>query len=262
MLETIPSKLYKYQSCNEYAIANLRQGCLWFSKPEAFNDPFDCDINFTITDITEENISSLFNTYLVQAPDKKAFLAKYGVNGSFNDRFRNDIVNFATITTELIKKKLWSQIGVACFAEDNDHILMWSHYANAHQGFCLEFDTSFAPFSEAGADHSLKVHYSRLNKYPSLSLVDIQHESLPSLSRALLGTKSMHWSYEKEWRMFSSNGNKEYSYNKSALTGIYFGCKMKDDDKAKIASILANSSTRFYQMQRSRSEFSLSEKEI
>ena len=60
MKDTAPPKLYKYQSCSSYALDNLRKRCLWFSKPESFNDPFDCDINFEIVDVTEENLRLLF----------------------------------------------------------------------------------------------------------------------------------------------------------------------------------------------------------
>ena len=29
--------------------------------------------------------------------------------------------------------------GVICFSAIWNHILMWSHYANSHQGFCIGF---------------------------------------------------------------------------------------------------------------------------
>ena len=30
--------------------------------------------------------------------------------------------------------------GIACFTTKNDNTLLWSHYADEHQGICLEFD--------------------------------------------------------------------------------------------------------------------------
>ena len=73
----VPSKLYKYQSCEPYAFSNLQQRQIWFSKPENFNGPFDSDINFTLTDIMEENLKSLFDSFRESAPDKNAFDSKY-----------------------------------------------------------------------------------------------------------------------------------------------------------------------------------------
>jgi len=38
--------LYKYYPYNEYLLEMLITKKAWFSKPEIFNDPFDCYLNF------------------------------------------------------------------------------------------------------------------------------------------------------------------------------------------------------------------------
>ncbi|MBM3181394.1 MAG: DUF2971 domain-containing protein [Chloroflexi bacterium] len=245
---SLPPRLYKYQSCSDYSLQNLRHRSVWFSKPETFNDPFDCDINFKIVDVTDESV--------------KAMVVR--MDGTVNKSISNDdAVRMALAATEVVKKKQWAEIGVACFAEEYANILMWSHYADNHRGFCLEFDTDHYPFKPAKTETVIKVNYA--DSYPSLSINDIPQKILDhsiSLPKFLLGTKSLHWCYENEWRIFSGIGNKEYPYDKLALTGVYFGCKMKDKDKVEIASILADSPTRIYQMERSNSEFSVMKKEI
>ncbi|MBE0682697.1 MAG: DUF2971 domain-containing protein [Anaerolineales bacterium] len=262
MLDTIvPSKLYKYQSCEPYAFNNLQQRQLWFSKPENFNDPFDSDINFAITEVTEQNMRSLFDTLRESVPDKNAFDSTYTQGGQINDRFREGVVLFARRATNTVKENKWKRLGIACFSEESDNILMWSHYANGHQGFCLEFDTSFPPFKPVKRKTLLRVNYPETNSYPSLSLKDIPH-NLPSLVETQLGTKSFQWCYEKEWRIFLSNGNQAYPFDKAALTGIYFGCKMKDADKNTLTEILVDSPARLYQMQKSDTEFKVVAKEI
>ena len=35
---------------------------------------------------------------------------------------------------------LIKSIHVACFSETKESILMWSHYADNHKGFCVEYD--------------------------------------------------------------------------------------------------------------------------
>ena len=37
-------------------------------------------------------------------------------------------------------KKTFQNWGVYCLCEKPDNLLMWSHYASAHQGICLQFD--------------------------------------------------------------------------------------------------------------------------
>ncbi|MBI5952180.1 MAG: DUF2971 domain-containing protein [Chloroflexi bacterium] len=259
MKEVAPPKLYKYQSCNEYSFSNLRKGCLWFSKPQDFNDPFDCDINFEIVDVTQENLNLLFAHLRESAQDKVGFDKVYLRDGKINDVFTENAIKFSLKATNQVKKQ-WANIGVTCLSENNDDILMWSHYSYGHQGFCLEFDTSYSPFTETGKDNLIKIHYS--DSYPPLSLSDILHKELPPLPRNLLATKSSHWSYEAEWRLFSTLSRIEYSYEKAALTGIYFGCNMKENDKANIASILAGSPTRLHQMHRSNDKFKVISNEI
>jgi hypothetical protein len=36
---------------------------------------------------------------------------------------------------------------VYCLSEVCDSSLMWAHYADSHQGVCLEFDALAAPFT-------------------------------------------------------------------------------------------------------------------
>jgi hypothetical protein len=258
MKEAVPPKLYKYQSYNEYSFSNLRKGCLWFSKPKDFNDPFDCDINFEIVDVTQENLNLHFAHMRESAQDKTGFDKVYLDGGKVNEIFAENVKKFALKATDQAKTQ-WANIGVTCLSEKSDDILMWSHYSYGHQGFCLEFDTSYSPFTEIGKDNLIKVHYS--DSYPPLSLLDM-HNRLPPLPRNLLATKSTHWSYEAEWRLFLTLGGFEYPYDKPALTGIYFGCKMKENDKVTIASILAGSPTLLHQMQKSKDKFKIISNEI
>ena len=248
-MNVLPPVLYKYQSCNVYSLRNLGNHSIWFSKPDTFNDPFDCDINFDIVDVTDENVKSMI-TRMGGAKDKSIS--------------NEDAIKMALATTEIVKKKQWAEIGVACFAEEPENILMWSHYAEKHQGFCLKFDTSHHPFQAFEKERVIKVDY--VNSYPSLSINDIPQKILSreiSLPRQLLGIKSLHWDYENEWRIFSSVGNKEYLFDKSALAGIYFGCNMDKSDKRLICKLLADfPEVKTYQMIISKNEFKIFPEEI
>jgi hypothetical protein len=42
MPEKTPARLYKYQALDRQTLENLVNRCIYFSKPENFNDPFDC----------------------------------------------------------------------------------------------------------------------------------------------------------------------------------------------------------------------------
>ena len=263
MKATLPKKLYKYQSCNENTLNNLRDRSFWFSKPENFNDPFDCKINFKLVDITEENLELFFNSLREDEPNKKVFDRIFHTDGGVTKLFEDKVIELSRNgPSELVSR--FASLGVTCFSEINDDTLMWSHYTTSHQGFCLEFDTTKPPFIWKNklnqASVMEKVTYS--DPYPPVSLKDLALNKLPfSLAQAILTVKSSDWAYEREWRLFSKRGNAELDYEKTALTGVYLGCKITAENKEIIKSILGNSIP-IYEMQRSMTESKVTAREL
>lgn len=262
MKAPLPSKLYKYQSFNEYDPNNLQKRIFWFKKPEGFNDPFDCNINFQLLDLTEENLELLFNTLREESADNKDFDRIYHSDGKVTELFKDKVLEYSRKATSKLVSK-FASLGITCFSEINDDILMWSHYAASHQGFCLEFDTKKFPFTRTNHPDKgttlEKIEYS--DSYPTISIKDIVSNQLPSIPQNLLTIKSSHWSYEREWRLFSRSGNIEIAYDNAALVGIYLGCKVTEENKELIKSILGDSIP-IYEMQRSKTEFKVTAREI
>jgi len=250
MVKNIPPKLYKFQTFNKYSIQNLKRGQIWFSKPEKLNDPFDCAIPF-ILDWTDKD----FETFYLQLQGKDNFATPtksfYVTDGKPNQKFQD----ITRKTHEYyMRLKIINQIsgmGISCFTENLDNILMWSHYADSHKAFCIEFDTNYSPFLDAEKLH--QVIYS--NKYPSLSPVAFFQGGYMPID--ILITKSIWWKYENEWRQIIDIGNMPVEYDPRALTAIYFGCSMPDKQMRQIAAILAKSATPLFKMQRSHKDYGL-----
>lgn len=134
---------------------------------------------------------------------------------------------------------------VSCFAESPYSILMWSHYANCHKGFCIEYE--IPPYSEANellyhnlhpviySDTRISVleQYLKYLKTPKLS-VDI----LWDIYKYGLLMKSMDWKYQNEWRlvlpdnMISNNICKFFKIKK-----VYLGNKMCKADRWTLIEI-------------------------
>jgi hypothetical protein len=73
---------------------------------------------------------------------------------------------------------------------------MWSHYSDGGRGFLIEFDARHAWFWGKNKErdsfrHLRKIEYLERTPYYFLSTPD----------QAALYTKSIEWSYEKEWRI-------------------------------------------------------------
>jgi hypothetical protein len=249
MKKNLPPYLYKYQPYNIQTLDNIKDRYIWFSKPDDFNDPFDCSINFSFDDLTEIDWE-----YLYQKA-REAWEKNKESNPSMAAFFAGDepSPNFKKVYSENLKartkirlEKEFKQRGVACFSEKVDDVLMWSHYSDGHRGFCLEYDTRFLPFSKA-----VPVEYSEA--YPTINPT----QDINNLLIQLATTKSIGWEYEKEWRIFYEMGNKEFGVAVDALTGIYLGCEMPYVHKEVIALVLRDAPTKLYEARISETNFEI-----
>ncbi len=115
---------------------------------------------------------------------------------------------------------------------------MWSHYADNHKGFCIEYDVSNFPFKEfENINYREDYHYITNLKFFTKREAADKADRIPSFQ------KSSYWSYEKEVRLFKLNGSGLEKYDKSAVAGIYFGCRADDSDFEIIKAILNNKKT-------------------
>ena len=82
-------------------------------------------------------------------------------------------------------------MGVMSFTETPDNLPMWSHYADEHRGFVIEFDATHDFFRE------LKQVKYRDNR-------DEVAGGFFGAGENTFLQKSIDWSYEREWRIFDS----------------------------------------------------------
>lgn len=147
----------------------------------------------------------------------------------FNDPF-DSMVGFITNNSLLppqhqamINRNITGTTKVSCLSEVSDSILMWSHYAQNHEGFCCEFNLS-DPRLEPDMVQFYLVHYTE----EILDLNDCIRNHHDPLGISILASivKHIDWAYEKEWRffdMFTFGGTNMQSVNDP--TAIYFGVK-------------------------------------
>jgi len=252
---TTPSKLYKYESWNSHSVANLKNSQIYFSDPMEFNDPFDNALDFNIAELSDDEFSKVHSHFHRQCPDKIAFEKKFGK--VCNKEFRSHLTPIIKEKSKEATHLFLRNRGVSCFSETNNEILMWSHYSKSHTGFCLEFDTSFTPFSEAK-----EVQYKET--FPELNSMDALVEQKKFNAEILLLTKYKSWKYEKEWRVFHQKKHVLYRYPPHALTSIYFGVKMPLAHCEIIAAFIHIQSpeTVFYRADKSNSNFKLKFKKM
>ncbi len=235
-----PRLLYQYQPADCKTIGNLSGHRLYFSKPANFNDAFDCNFCPAVSEPSDEELVRLFHFFRDQQTEKDAFdrkfldLASARPNGFFSEY----VINRSFEIFERGQTKALNETGVVClsavppasWAKDEKSMLMWSHYAEKSTGFCLEFDTSYEPFSAA-----LHINYDRHGYTATCS------EMLMSTQDALmlmLRTKAECWDYEREWRIFGEQAGSLKPYDQRALRAVYLGMKIDPTFKKQIKEII------------------------
>jgi hypothetical protein len=88
--------------------------------------------------------------------------------------------------------------GITCFSERLREPVLWSHYADAHRGICLEFDQDLD-------DALFEVDYTSERCVIDLDRIGVNasDSELREIVRGLTRKKSPSWSYEKERRTIS-----------------------------------------------------------
>jgi hypothetical protein len=247
MTPTLPSRLYKYQPYNVQTLDNLKEQILWFSKPVQFNDPFDCRVvPSEIGPLGEKDWQGLFEQVRAAAAE-----ARQRLPASHPDETFRKIVKAGIRKSFDENIDCFQQHGVACFSAQVDNILLWSHYADGHRGFCLEFDTTYAPFRSARP-----VQYA--DAFPPLNareVVEVFSKRNPEPQMKFFFTKSRCWEYEQEWRILQPRGGTAVPFDSAALTGIYLGCEMPEVHQEVIVRLLAGFPAHVYEMKSAATKF-------
>ena len=235
-----------------------------FSSVNDFNDPFDCQFQVKFRGSDSDKVKFLNDSLREQTPHltrrERRSRARKG-SKSLNDPDRAMRMR-AYIRQDV---ETW---GLCCLSEVKDNILMWSHYADAHQGFCLEFASEVSD-AEFGVDLWLgepiqvreivapfPVEYS--TKYPVADLVNGQ------IAKDTFLRKAKQWEYEKEWRMMVPNGPGARQFPPQCLTGVIFGCRMTEKHKEMIREWCRNRepAITYYEARESEDSYSLNIVEI
>lgn len=244
-----PAFVFKYQPVSLLALGNLEEGTLWFSDPANFNDPFDC-----AADILIHQIQKALDSLDVRTSQKILRAVKPNIELSGD---ANEIISFARRSAkEAIAVVLQDLLGVCCFSEKVDDLLMWGHYADSHRGMCLKFSTEYEPVTQK---YLKPVSYCP--SFPQIDLLKMFSLNSRELVNALL-VKSDHWSYEAEWRAFHKERNKAFAYERSALVAVYFGAKMPQRLRRIVANMLLRTDTEFFEMSLLRDQFSLKAEQV
>ena len=232
----VPNSLYKYRQFCENHIDALSNNVLWRCSPNGFNDPYDTSIYFNIDHILIENVSLedvIQNTNMLSdepiSGRPRRLLDPIRV-GDWQSRVMEEIISAEpgsmSVTSDIreiassvfeqqnetnlshFTEHLQSGFSVVSLSQVPSSILMWSHYSDAHNGFCIEYDFSSISTTDPRRRLCFPVYYRRklTNATRYVAKSDLGNfNNLFGLYLCLL--KSDEWAYEKEWRIVMPTGS-------------------------------------------------------
>lgn len=300
IFDNIPSKLFRNRPCSEMNLDAFNEDKLYAVTPDKFNDPYDSLFRYDKEELCKAVLSSVSNEFIVSLRNYfrsgGTFPEMYSIIYSQDvlDSIRNNLVNTDDViiennvkNIEVIREYLRNSINnltdeavksvkqlvyIACFSETIHSVTMWSHYADSHKGFSLEYDTSafrlkcqscdiIKQCKQAAVCNIYPVIYHR-QRYDATDYLawyigrclrmPIKNPDTFTTSKCLL-YKSPQWSYEKEWRLIVSKINEFQDKSPVCIynirpTAIYYGADITPINRKLLHMIAKEKGIKEYQM--------------
>ena len=268
---------YKYMA-PETALAVFTHRSFRYSSPLLFNDPFDVQsglhFDFDVDQIHAKILDKLEQlAQLEHLPDLdwddrwaqvvKIVWENYATFGFPRQRWLEQLSsrsNELNLAQEMrftqqgyaeAWKRLLPTLRVFCVSEEPDNLLMWAHYAKDHKGIMVELMS--LPEIDSPLSVAQRVIY-RESPPPFYSedewLADIllqKRLDQSGLFRRYAQTKSKHWAYEKEWRVWypSQTATSDELWvdtpiKHGEIKAVYFGCKAEQSFRRKLADLVSD----------------------
>lgn len=230
----MPSKLFRYRDLNEesieFRIGEIARGELYLSHPKELNDPLEATslLHSSSTydyphkkDLYENQFrKSLSDTERKDIFDDEHWLEKlhyFVAVKSADKRNPEEIINLLKDIMREEYERLNCSISdtarqmvrLACFTTKANNLPMWNHYANAHKGICLEYDTT--NITDIYQINRLFPVVYGSNMPDCTYMLQKGDKALGLMYDYMAMHKLEDWKYEDEWRMIYNVGSWYFS---------------------------------------------------
>ena len=219
--------LYKYRAYTAYALEMLINRELYFARPDELNDPYDCRLN----------IGTSLGAAIARAEQLQ--------NQELHQRLQR--LRGIDHVYEKMDRDL-SSLGVFSLSRTPTHVLLWSHYAGNHSGFCAGFQFSEGLITHRGPHGIIgasDVGYSTSNPFieffeeiASTQNVPPWEEVWPTLLSVGMAVKADAWRYEEEVRILRKEPGL-VPFAPGELTEIVFGLNMSSRSRATLRRLFS-----------------------
>jgi hypothetical protein len=203
-------KLYRFHPIaipGDDRLSMLKDREIWFSDPAKFNDPFDLKPYISNLVPGRWCDASEFNTAMRNAlacllADPATYQGALFIDSALSWEFQawaadhaEDEVAWDIRLRTAIETRI-AQFGVVCLTPQCDSRLMWAHYANNGQGFCIEYEVDWG--KQQQNFRYVPVLYA--SETPAFCITEAMFTPHQFLQR-VMATKHSDWAYEQEIRL-------------------------------------------------------------
>ncbi|MGC2691403.1 MAG: DUF2971 domain-containing protein [Desulfobaccales bacterium] len=215
---------------------------LYFPSPIDLNDPLECRPLFLVGDLSDPLYKKNYVNYVTRRIKVRSNQHPNQIRTWVENLTQQMANNLARKQQNDYRRQL-QKYRICSFCSEPDNPIVWSHYADQHRGFSLIFRADNDLFGSA-----IKIEYQ--DEYPRLDV--IEDDAYAILRNSAL-VKFSDWSYEKEFRLISSEPafegalpvkNKKWNFPAEMLIGIIFGCKIIDSDRRLLENLCKNYSSK------------------
>lgn len=224
---TNPQRYYKYRAMDKHASSLLSRGVMYFNIPSKLNDPFELWPVLDCAYTQESWRKAIFSEVHDLHPNWSAFEIATEVERRSIDEFPPSSAQLDAFCKDY--KDRLDAVGIFSMNARWDSIVMWSHYAAEHTGFCVELNPNVLPPEFQIHPVVYLKHRPRINIFAARD----------SANKVAALSKNEEWRYEDEWRMMLGPpaGLKfphEIDFPEGFITGVILGAKMKKNDKTRV----------------------------
>lgn len=163
-----------------------------------------------------------------------------------------------------LAEKMKNLFYIGCLCTSYKNRLMWSHYAESHKGFCIEYD-----FSGMGEDIlsklPLPVIYSENRPLiPWKAAFENSEKNMEeAYAEIMIGllTKDKAWEYENEWRILI-NATDDSEFKMPPISCIYLGATIERNNRDMILDIAQKHNIPVKQMKVDRGAYDLHAEDV
>ena len=229
-----PKIIYKYRDwSNDFHKKTIINRELFFASPALFNDPIDCKIPVAYYKLEEDSELALkyFEGYVAKTfPNENEIERQLRVQVFIKEgKFRDQ--RWLECTEQLEFKQLSEKFGILSLSKHKEKMLLWSHYAASHTGFCIGFKTDELFLNKERFGRAGQVIYNE--EFPIILPTECPYDQLIKQ----IYTKSNVWCYEDEYRVIKDPPNQTVEFTQNEVAEIIVGSGMKESEVKSVISI-------------------------